>query len=131
MKVAVIIMSILGCDDTGTQCVPVATVPRRWTTIAACDAESEAELNAYGGRSYPMIVAVCQTATDTASIAPEVEADQATKPLTDEHRASLFGRAISLVTDVLPSVEGMKDAVTTPVHLVTETYSWVARKVGG
>jgi hypothetical protein len=34
-----------------------------------------------------------------------------------------------LVKNALPTRQGLKDTVTYPVHVVTDTYSWVARKI--
>ncbi len=130
MKVAFIIMSILGCDDSGTQCVPVAISNSRWTTIAPCDLASEKELETYSNANYPMVVAVCQTASDDTLT--EAQADvyaqiQATEP-SPPPRKGLTARALALVTNSLPTAKGLKTIVQKPVHLVEDTYSWVARK---
>ena len=66
MKAAFIVMSILGCDDAGATCTPVAQVEQQWQTIAACDAASEDHLARYTNVNHPMVVAVCQTADSTA-----------------------------------------------------------------
>ena len=31
--------------------------------------------------------------------------------------------------NAIPSKQTLKDTVTAPVHFVTDTYSWVARKI--
>lgn len=140
MKAAFIVMSILGCDDSGANCLPVASIEQQWQTIAACDASSEDHLAKYVNVNYPMVVAVCQTADTTAlsdseddvsgfetasSIAP------APKPVDEkaESRAGITTRAIALVKDAIPSRRVLTATVTTPVHFVTDTYSWVARKI--
>ena len=66
MKATFIVMSILGCDDSGASCAPVAQVEEQWQTIAACDAASELHLSRYTNVNHPMVVAVCQTANSTA-----------------------------------------------------------------
>lgn len=140
MKAAFIVMSILGCDDAGATCTPVAQVEQQWQTIAACDAASETHLARYTNVNHPMVVAVCQTANSTAlsdstedaaefetasrSIAP---APQPT--LEDEPEPGITARAVKLVKNALPTKQGLKDTVTYPVHVVTDTYSWVARKI--
>lgn len=139
MKAAFIVMSILGCDDSGVQCQPVATVGQQWTTIADCDAASERELVKYTNVKFPMVVAVCQTANTTA-LADSVEdieegavvtrsLDGTPKPPEDKANPGLTARAIALVGSVLPSRKGVINTLEKPVHFVTDTYSWVARKI--
>jgi hypothetical protein len=142
MKAAFIVMSILGCDDSGAQCQPVASVAQEWQTIAACDSASEKVLGKYKNVNYPMVVAVCQTADTTALADSEADAAEASvetasrsiepqPPTTtvDQH-PGLTARAITLVKQAIPTKKGLKAAlVEKPVHFVTDTYSWVARKV--
>lgn len=141
MKAAFIVMSILGCDDSGANCLPVASIEQQWQTIAACDAASEQHLGKYVNVNYPMVVAVCQTAGTTAlSDSEDDAADLETAsrsvasvpaPLDQnaENRAGITSRAIALVKEALPTRQALKQTVTTPVHFVTDTYSWVARKI--
>lgn len=65
MQTALIIMTILGCDDTATQCHYVEMLDERWANIQSCDAASEEKLQTYSIISYPVVVAVCQTPEDT------------------------------------------------------------------
>lgn len=44
MKAALIVMTILGCDDNVTQCHYISTVNGDWPSIAQCDTESQKEL---------------------------------------------------------------------------------------
>jgi hypothetical protein len=141
MKAAFIVMSILGCDDSGGNCLPVASIEQQWQTIAACDAASENHLAKYVNVNYPMVVAVCQTADTTALSDSEDDVagfDTASrsiapvpKPMDEkaENRAGITSRAIALVKDAIPTRQGLKETVTTPVHFVTDTYSWVSRKI--
>lgn len=76
MKTALIVMTILGCDDSVTQCHYVATVEKGFTTISECDKRSESEIATHQNKNYPVIVAVCET-PDSAAIAHDAEADQA------------------------------------------------------
>jgi hypothetical protein len=140
MKAAFIVMSILGCDDAGATCTPIAQVEQQWQTIAACDAASEAQLARYTNVNHPMVVAVCQTADSTAladsteDVAQIETANRSLAPVPqsprDESReGGITARAVRLVKDVLPSKQGLKETVIYPVHVVTDTYSWVARKI--
>jgi hypothetical protein len=138
MRAAFIVMSILGCDDAGTSCTAIAQVPQQWQTIADCDAASEKHLAGYTNVNYPMVVAVCQTAGTTAlsdSTDDADEVDTASRaigpvaPASESHRLGIAARAVQLVRDALPSTKGLKDTVIYPVHVVNDTYSWVARKI--
>ena len=138
MKAAFIVMSILGCDDSGASCTPVTQVEEQWQTIAACDAASELHLLRYTNVNHPMVVAVCQTANSTALADSTDDAAQmeiasrsvapAPQPPLDEERG-VAARAVQLMKNVLPTKQGLKDTVVYPVHVVTDTYSWVARKI--
>lgn len=192
MQTALILMSILGCDDTATQCHHIEVLEQRWATLQACDADSEKQLSTYSSINYPVVVAVCQTpedsglneiageiaapengaedidppalsdpaatvdggsgavaaassgiASDETSGAlippaniPEPPADLASgnaesvEPTTVEEvdREGIARRVLDLVKDVLPESENLKTLVSEPVHVVTESYSWVARR---
>jgi hypothetical protein len=137
MKAAFIVMSILGCDDSGVRCLPVASVAQQWPTVALCDAASERELSKFKNVNYPMVVAVCQTA-DTTALAdseadlaendPTAAAQPPVPPKAEEH-PGITARAIKLFEYAIPSKTALKSTITKPVHFVTDTYSWVARKV--
>ena len=62
MRAALIVMTILGCDDSATQCHYIASVDRSWQTVALCDTQTEAQINRYRNSPYPVIVAVCESA---------------------------------------------------------------------
>ena len=138
MKAAFIVMSILGCDDSGVQCLPVASVAEQWQTVAACDAASERHLEKFKNVHYPMVVAVCQTA-DTTALAdseadlaennPTLRALPPTPPASTEAHPGLTARAIALVQHALPSKTSVKSTIAKPMHFVTDSYSWVARKI--
>jgi hypothetical protein len=80
MQTALIIMTILGCDDSATQCHYVEMLDERWATIQECDAHSEDRLRGYANIDYPVVVAVCQTPGDSGI--EEVAAEQG-QPLQD------------------------------------------------
>ncbi|MBU1315458.1 MAG: hypothetical protein KJ947_14615 [Alphaproteobacteria bacterium] len=133
MNAAIIILTILGCDDSGTECHYVATSQKRWTSIEMCSASSESELVSHANAPYPVIIAVCQEPQQTeiverpqqpASPAPVVS----TMDVTEDGERNLAMRAISRVKAVLPTTEGVRTLMQKPVRLVEESYSWVARK---
>lgn len=134
MKTAFVLMTILGCDDSATDCQHVATLQQRWTSIELCDAESEAKLGNFVNASYPMIVAVCQTPEEPQSGLAKAE-PQAPEPSTmpaalpPEEEQTLTQKAITRVRRILPSTEGVKEVLGTPVRMVEDSYSWLARRL--
>tara|TARA_R110002020_G_scaffold35743_5_gene107806 strand:+ start:3868 stop:4368 length:501 start_codon:yes stop_codon:yes gene_type:complete len=163
MQTALILMTILGCDDSATQCHYVEMVDQRWATIQACDASSEDTLKRYGNLPYPVVVAVCQTPEDSglaelagakadipaapeelaaASAAPSgVELPKADIPAPEvapaangavspgpEADAGFASRVLTRFKQALPEAGTLKSLVAEPVHVVTDSYSWVARR---
>lgn len=129
VKTALIMMTILGCDDTASQCNFVQTLPQRWTSIELCDVASEREMARLQKIDYPVVVAVCQTpesALENSDDVAEPAADAMTSP---EVSTGLAVRALERVKGVLPSVEGLRELAGKPIRLMTDSYSWVARKV--
>ena len=88
MNAAIIAMTILGCDDSVSDCQYVATLQQRWPTIEMCNAVSDKELASFANVSYPVVIAVCQdpTAAETADnvVVPPKSAEEtaAAKPPT-------------------------------------------------
>jgi hypothetical protein len=155
MQAALIIMTILGCDDTATQCHFVEMRSERFATVQACDAVSEDKLRTYSNLDYPVVVAVCQTPEDTglAEVAdePAQELAQLATPdadtsLTDipaqesavidrpeqamlpETAPGVTTRVLNLVREALPEKARVKALVSQPVHVVTDSYSWVVQR---
>jgi hypothetical protein len=140
-------MTILGCNDSGTDCHYIATAAQRWPTIALCDAVSEEQLPNYPNQPYPVIIAVCQN-PDVAKLpatiplpqakpglqpAPELQPGASAAPeqsteVTEEEKQSLATRAIERVRNVLPTTEGVRTLMNKPVRLVEDGYSWVAKR---
>ncbi len=154
MNAALVVMTILGCNDSGTDCHYIATAQERWPTVALCDSVSEDHLPTYVNQPYPVLIAVCQDpevagvpatgpipvtrpspdpdqqpAGVTANAPPENGTmETAQTEVTAEEAETLAGRAIQRVRNVLPTTEGVKTLMTKPVRLVEGGYSWVARK---
>ncbi|OAE47044.1 MULTISPECIES: hypothetical protein [Agrobacterium] len=132
MKTALVLMTFLGCDDSATDCHYLATSQQRWTSIELCDAVSEKELERFANASYPVVVAVCQTPPEqtpqTAGAQPPVAAPQAAVEVTPKEEESLTRQAISRVSRILPSTEGIKHLLGTPVRMVENSYSWIAKR---
>lgn len=145
MQTALIVMTILGCDDNVTQCHYVATAPEHFVSVALCDAASEKVLAGYSGVSYPMLVAVCQPPEDQVAGIPAPPADANRAPATpatevaplpgpaatlpEEERRSLAARAVGKIRAVLPDTSDIRMVFETPLHVVADGYSWVAKKI--
>lgn len=151
MNAALVVMTILGCNDAGTDCHYIATAEERWPTVTMCDTVSEDHLPAYANQPYPVLIAVCQDPAVAGIPLPRPEtlpaSDQTAKadtpaagetqqntqitqaePVSPEEAETLAGRAIQRVRNVLPTTEGVKTLMAKPVRLVEGGYSWVARR---
>ncbi len=135
MKTALIMMTILGCDDSVSQCQFVETPPERFISIELCDAASESVLERYGNIGFPTAVAVCQApppeVADAIAAAKEANAAAAASAvpaLTEEHK-TLTARAIDSIRQALPGRAQFKMIFETPIHVVSDSYSWVAKKI--
>lgn len=139
MQAAIVIMSILGCNDQAMNCVHVQTLEKRWATVALCDVASEKELPKHANIGYPVVVAVCDipksfdTAADghasdgVATLAPMTAPDTAAGPL-PVSKPKLGDEAIRIVKNILPNVDTLKTTLSAPVRMVTGTWSWVAKR---
>ncbi|WP_075288788.1 hypothetical protein [Pararhizobium arenae] len=156
MKTALIVMTILGCDDSVSQCHYISTVPGTWETVAVCDAESQKQLPKFANSNYPVVVAMCENsdqkladtpkALEQAAPADAVTALPAaptealpmagrqaepvpTPPIEQaEQKAALPKRALAFLSGALPDTEKLRDVVAAPVHSIQNGYSWVARR---
>jgi hypothetical protein len=110
MQTALILMTILGCDDTATQCHYVEMLDQRWATIQTCDAEAGSRLKDYSNIDYPVVVAVCQSADDTGLA--ELAADEGGEPAI-EPVATMDGIPLP-PADVPEPVIAMAESATGP-----------------
>ncbi|WP_083258366.1 hypothetical protein [Rhizobium sp. YK2] len=136
MAVEFVLMTILGCNESGMHCRYIATADERWESISQCNAVSESRLLAYRERPYPVIVAVCQkpepTAISDISVKPLIKQSgsdpEAPPSVTPQDKRRLADRAIEQVGKVLPTKAGLKTVLGKPLRLVESGYSWVARR---
>lgn len=136
MKTALIAMTILGCDDAVNECKYVATATEHWVSVELCDAASERILEGYSNAGYPTVVAVCQKpaeqpATETVStpVAPAVPPVQANAEPAEEEHKGLAARAVDRIREALPGTKGIRMVFETPLHVVSDSYAWVAKKI--
>ena len=138
MKAAIVVMTIMGCDDSATHCHYIDTVERGWETVALCDAQAEAQMNRRQNENYPVIVAVCESAAHPVSM--EVTADAGAfgaehaaidpEPQAAEASPSLAARALNVVRRAIPDGTTLKAMVSTPVRYAEGGYLWVVKRFG-
>ncbi|MBY3334368.1 hypothetical protein HFO32_02145 [Rhizobium leguminosarum] len=137
MQAVLIAMTILGCDDSISQCNYVATVDKRWETVTACDAEAERRLKTYANVNYPSVIAVCEAPKAIAAAEPRKPAPvPAAAPevaiAAPQPAGRIAGFAEGIAGQVrahLPSGRSVKDTLTKPVHFVSASYSWVVTRL--
>ncbi|ARM12483.1 MULTISPECIES: hypothetical protein [Rhizobium] len=136
MQAVLIAMTILGCDDSVSQCSYVATVDKRWETVAACDAEAERRLKAYANVSYPSVIAVCEAPKALAAAEPPKSAPVPASIPAPEPVEQPVGKLASFAEDIagqvrahLPSGQDVKETLSKPVHFVSASYSWVVTRI--
>lgn len=145
MKTALVVMTIMGCDDSVTHCNYIRTVDSTWRTVALCDAQADAQMSRIQDEDYPVIVAVCESAHDRVTLdmaghlpdspsagspAPDAgppAGDVGTGEV-DEARRGLAVRALRIVRRALPDGAAVRSVVSTPVRIVEDGYSWVVRR---
>ena len=67
MGAGLFLMAIMGCADGSAACTPVATMPARYESRAACAAATNDALQASTEFDFPTIVAECRPAAVPAS----------------------------------------------------------------
>lgn len=139
MKAALILMTIMGCDDSATQCHYIDTVDRQWQTVALCDAQAEAHMSRHQDANYPVIVAFCESvdAPATADAGSSPEPSPEATPAGDAMQAAavdgdaktgLAARALAVVKRAIPDGPALKAVVVTPVRYAGEGYSWIVKR---
>jgi hypothetical protein len=61
------IIAILGCADGSAECTQVATLSTRYESRQACQAATDAALDANGDFDYPTLLAQCRAAKAPAA----------------------------------------------------------------
>ena len=67
MGAGLFLMAIMGCADGSSACTPVATLPTRYESRAACAAATNGALQASTEFDFPTIVAECRPAAAPTS----------------------------------------------------------------
>ncbi|WP_180901910.1 hypothetical protein [Martelella soudanensis] len=143
MQAALIAMTIFGCDDSLNQCSYIDMAETRYATVEACDGELEKALSAYDAAGYPTIIAVCREPGELVNVAlgrnpdaglpssvtvpekPSVASETDTPSLLRR----LSGRSMAALMGIVPSRQTLGTVLTAPLHVVTDSYSWVVKKI--
>lgn len=122
---ALIVLSLLGCDDTGTQCEYLRAADQRFETIEACQSASETFLSASNEADYPAVVAICAPEVKTAGrpVPPETLDEAGTPVAVDVREPDFLERIAGVIVDLAPD----RETLTKPVDVAAEG----AAKVGG
>ena len=68
MKEALIVLTLLGCDDTGAECRYLRAAEERFETTDQCRAASTRLLSESADEDYPVIMARCAAPIEIASM---------------------------------------------------------------
>ncbi|GAB4357259.1 MAG: hypothetical protein Kow0026_17460 [Oricola sp.] len=112
---ALIVLSLLGCDDAGKQCEYLKAADRRFATIEACQAASESVLSASAGADYPAVVAICAPAAETAG--RPVPPEEAGMPVpVDVRQPDFLERIAGVIAGLAPGRETLAAPVDATVR---------------
>jgi hypothetical protein len=119
VKEALIVLSLLGCDDAGSQCHFLRTIEDRFETVEACRDASEVHLQGSAQEDYPTVVAMCSAEFDMARqpVAPEAPAEDSLQPPPEvAAEAGFLKRLGGAVASALPD----RETVEKPAVIATE-----------
>lgn len=69
MEKVLVILSLFGCSDSGTQCELLQTADQLYRSQAACERRVDAVLRTAGRDApYPTVIVHCGTAEETARV---------------------------------------------------------------
>ena len=81
MEKVLVILSLFGCSDAGTQCELLQTADQLYRSQAACERRIDAVLGTAGQDApYPTVIVHCGTAEETARILDDLTPGRADKP---------------------------------------------------
>lgn len=92
---ALIVLSLLGCDDSGAQCDFVRVGTERYETVEACRAASEPLLAASAEENYPTVVAVCSPESSVPTAQAAASGEPVPVPVPPETPAEVDGQALT------------------------------------
>ncbi len=145
---ALIVVTILGCDDSLTRCQYIDTSPDTYETVALCDEALERDLSHYKYSEYASVIGVCRSEDEPIEAAlggiavtgiPEEQTKLAasSQPGDGSHLPEHGNRlliladgALDKAVSVLPDRKQVRGVVVAPVDAVKGSYSWVVRKLG-
>jgi hypothetical protein len=111
---AMIVLSLLGCDDSGTQCHYLRTAQQRFETIDACRDASGLFLKSGHEEDYPTVVAICSPVVENAGQPVPPESPTEGTPVESAGELSEPGflkRVATAIADVTPSRETIEKPI--------------------
>ena len=148
MSAALIVVTILGCDDGLTRCQYIDTSPDTYQTIALCDEALEADLNHYKYSEYASVVGVCRSQDEPVEAAmggitvtgiPEFQAKLVEEPQPAGNEATprqgnrlviMTNATLEKAASILPERDQVRAVAVAPVNAVKGGYVWVRRRLG-
>jgi len=143
MQAALIALTIFGCDDSLNQCSYIDMADTRYATVEACDSDIEKTLAGYDNSGFPTIIAVCREPGELVNVAlgrnpdaalppavamPETT-DAKSSPETQGRLERLTRGSMAALMGIIPTRQQLSAALTAPLHVVTDSYSWVVKKI--
>lgn len=116
MKEALIVLTLLGCDDTGARCQHLSVENERFETREACILASNALLRETDDEDYPLIMARCSEPVAVADNADEIldaASDVQIEPFppVDETPAVGHVRWVTVAVQAVPGRRELRDSV--------------------
>lgn len=132
MKSAIIILSLMGCDDAAKNCEYIEVQNRHFTSEADCLRASEDVFESQAGADYPMVMAKCDLKTPATladrSLIDDADANElahevVTVDLSEEEEKGWFRvGAREAVTKVAKPIS---DAASTVASRSQDTAGWL------
>ncbi|QQM31817.1 hypothetical protein JET14_06535 [Martelella lutilitoris] len=145
---ALIVVTILGCDDSLTRCQYIDTAPDTYESVALCDEALERDLSHYKYSEYASVIGVCRSEDEPIETAlggmavtgiPEEQTRLAAgpQPGNDGHVPEHGNRlliladgALDKAVSVLPDKAQVRAVLVAPVDAVKDGYAWAVGRLG-
>ncbi|MBB4122250.1 hypothetical protein [Martelella radicis] len=145
---ALIVVTILGCDDSLTRCQYIDTSPDTYESVALCDEALERDLSHYKYSEYASVIGVCRSEDEPIEAAlggmavAGIPEDQKklvaeTQPGDRDHLPQHGNRlliladgALGKAVSVLPDKAQVRAVLVAPVDAVKDGYAWAVGRLG-
>ncbi|MEI9414147.1 hypothetical protein [Mesorhizobium sp. Cs1321R2N1] len=90
-KIALVAMTIVGCDCDAKLCEYIGETPAKWSTIAECEAAMKSQILHERNFDYPLVSGICRTKGSSSTAKGAATASRpklkSTSPTTEPERA--------------------------------------------